>query len=111
MIRPLSSGSPCGGIGRRGRLKICCSQGRASSSLAGGTKSFSDFSLLGLSSPILPALYGYGRRCMSKSHIIFLTPKMMMVVLVIDSDESEDHFREMRVVMSKVEGAHMISLG
>ena len=48
---------------------------------------------------------------MSKSHIIFLTPKMMMVVLVIDSDESEDHFREMRVVMSKVEGAHMISLG
>lgn len=30
-------GSPCGGIGRRGRLKICCPQGRACSSQARGT--------------------------------------------------------------------------
>ena len=37
MIRALSSGSPCGGIGRRGKLKICCRQRRASSTLAGGT--------------------------------------------------------------------------
>lgn len=28
---------PCGGIGRRGRLKICFSQGSGSSSLPGGT--------------------------------------------------------------------------
>jgi hypothetical protein len=28
---------PCGGIGRRGRLKICYSQGCGSSSLPGGT--------------------------------------------------------------------------
>lgn len=28
---------PCGGIGRRGRLKICCPYGRGSSSLPGGT--------------------------------------------------------------------------
>ena len=35
--------SPCGGIGRRGRLKICCPRGRGSSSLPGGTKFSSDF--------------------------------------------------------------------
>jgi hypothetical protein len=40
MIRALSPGSPCGGIGRRGRLKICCRKRRASSSLAGGTNEF-----------------------------------------------------------------------
>lgn len=30
--------SPCGGTGRRGRLKIYCPYGRGSSSLPGGTK-------------------------------------------------------------------------
>ena len=29
--------SPCGGTGRRGKLKICCPQGRAGSSPARGT--------------------------------------------------------------------------
>src|SRR3954463_6290395 len=42
MIRALSPGSPCGGIGRRGRLKICCRKRRASSTLAGGTNPFND---------------------------------------------------------------------
>ena len=37
LIYKTNTRCPCGGIGRRGRLKICCPQGRGSSSLPGGT--------------------------------------------------------------------------
>ena len=43
---------PCGGIGRRGRLKICCPQGRAGSSPARGTNKIN---VLGGVAPRLPA--------------------------------------------------------
>ena len=43
MMRPPDRICPCGGIGRRGRLKICYSQGCGSSSLPGGTIDFNDF--------------------------------------------------------------------
>ena len=42
MIAGLSGACPCGGIGRRGRLKICCLHGRAGSSPARGTNKFND---------------------------------------------------------------------